>query len=95
MESSLTIRTRRRCSDRQLEWNIGISNDDKKKASHLPCPCCESPTIDVRGDYEICLVCGWEDDPVQSDDPTFAGGANRSSLNETRRHWQKTKTKVH
>ncbi|MBH9663718.1 hypothetical protein L0Z19_27105 [Burkholderia multivorans] len=66
-----------------------------KKESHLPCPCCESPTIGVRGDYEICPVCGWEDDPVQSDDPTFAGGANQSSLNEARKHWQTTKSKVH
>jgi hypothetical protein len=67
----------------------------QEKESRLPCPSCDSLTIDVRGDYEICSVCGWEDDPVQLGDPTFAGGANRSSLNEARKHWLTTKTKVH
>ncbi|WP_090544638.1 CPCC family cysteine-rich protein [Paraburkholderia caballeronis] len=67
----------------------------QEKGNCLPGPCCESLTIGVRGEYEICPVCGWEDDPVQSDDPTFAGGANRSSLNEARKHRRTTKTKVH
>ncbi|NKJ48094.1 hypothetical protein CIC12_15365 [Burkholderia sp. SG-MS1] len=67
----------------------------QEKESRLPCPCCKSLTIGVRDDYEICPVCGWEDDPVQSSDPTFAGGANQNSLNEARKHWQTTKTKVH
>lgn len=26
------------------------------------CPACGIPTLDLRGDYEICVVCGWEDD---------------------------------
>ncbi|WP_250528588.1 CPCC family cysteine-rich protein [Caballeronia sp. GAWG2-1] len=60
----------------------------------LPCPCCNSLTLSGRGDYEICDVCGWEDDPVQSDDPEFAGGANRSSLNEARMLWQARKDKT-
>jgi hypothetical protein len=36
------------------------------------------------GTYEICGVCGWEDDPVQFDDPDYAGGANGASLREWR-----------
>lgn len=67
----------------------------REKENRLACACCESSTISVRGDYEICPVCGWEDDPVQFDDPAFAGGANRSNLNEARKHWQTTKTKAH
>lgn len=39
--------------------------------------------------YEICPVCGWEHDRVQEQDPDFAGGANRASLNETRTAYQK------
>ncbi|EGN7764477.1 hypothetical protein ISN88_004608, partial [Escherichia coli] len=35
--------------------------------------------------YEICPICGWEDDPVQSADPDFSGGANSPSLNEAKR----------
>ncbi|MDR5818824.1 MULTISPECIES: CPCC family cysteine-rich protein [unclassified Caballeronia] len=60
----------------------------------LPCPCCDSVTLSDRGNYEICAVCGWEDDPVQSDDPTFAGGANQSSLNEARALWQARKNQA-
>lgn len=50
------------------------------------CPCCDFPTLDEEppGTYEICRVCGWEDDNVQFDDPDFPGGANRESLNEYR-----------
>ncbi|MES2421301.1 MAG: CPCC family cysteine-rich protein [Pseudomonadota bacterium] len=32
----------------------------------------------------MCDSCRWEDDPVQENDPNFAGGANRESLNEAR-----------
>jgi hypothetical protein len=28
----------------------------------------------------VCPVCFWEDDALQFDDPTFAGGANEMSL---------------
>ncbi|RJQ76067.1 CPCC family cysteine-rich protein [Amycolatopsis panacis] len=48
-----------------------------------PCPCCgylvhgEPP-----GSYAICPVCDWEDDLVQLRWPTYAPGANRSSLVE-------------
>ncbi|EEX8828996.1 hypothetical protein DWH00_004983, partial [Escherichia coli] len=50
-----------------------------------PCPCCGNKTIDEPGCYEICPICGWEDDPVQSADPDFSGGANSPSLNEAKR----------
>jgi hypothetical protein len=29
-------------------------------------------------------MCGWEDDPVQFDDPDYRGGANADSLREHR-----------
>lgn len=32
------------------------------------------------GTYELCPVCGWEDDGVQLANPTSGGGANRGSL---------------
>lgn len=53
-----------------------------------PCPCCSSRTLGALGSYEICDVCGWEDDPVQSADPDYAGGANHENLNSARRRWQ-------
>ena len=36
------------------------------------------------GTYDICGLCGYEDDPVQFDNQDFRGGANRESLNECR-----------
>lgn len=53
--------------------------------NNLPCPCCKSLVLEESGEYEICPVCGWEDDPVQRKDPDFAGGANELSLNEARK----------
>jgi hypothetical protein len=39
------------------------------------------------GTYEICSVCGWEDDPVQANEPDYKGGANSVSLNEARENF--------
>jgi Cysteine-rich CPCC len=41
-----------------------------------------------RGAFEICPVCGWEDDPAQSADPGLAGGANEPSLDAARAAWR-------
>jgi hypothetical protein len=58
------------------------------KKHRLPCPCCGSNVLQARGAFEICPVCGWEDDPAQSRDPDLAGGANGPSLNNARATWQ-------
>ena len=44
------------------------------------CACCGYKTIEEKGNYEICPICFWEDDPVQEADPWFEGGANAPSL---------------
>lgn len=41
------------------------------------------------GTFQICPVCYWEDDNVQFDDPSFAGGANQESLNDARANFKK------
>jgi hypothetical protein len=49
----------------------------------LPCPACGFLVVaGSYGTYEICAVCGWEDDGVQLANPTSGGGANRESLVE-------------
>jgi len=53
----------------------------------LPCLCCGALTIGERDTYEICLVCRWEDDPVQAEDHEYGGGANELSLSEARAQW--------
>lgn len=71
--------------------------------TQYPCHCCEKLIFDSPpdGDFSICPICGWEDDPVQSSDPDFAGGANQLSLNQARAAWKLrlkmvgTKSKTH
>jgi len=53
----------------------------------LACVCCGSRTIHRHGAFEICRVCGWEDDPTQAQDINLAGGANRESLAQARAAW--------
>lgn len=60
----------------------------KKK---YPCPCCGRHTINKPGDFEICPICGWEDDKTQSDDIDFDGGANELSLRQAREKYKATK----
>ena len=49
------------------------------------CPVCAAVVTGTAGSYEICAMCGWEDDPVQRDDSSFSPGANELSLDEARR----------
>lgn len=46
----------------------------------FPCACCGSLTVEEPGDYELCPVCFWEDDPDQKQDSAFESGANGYSL---------------
>jgi hypothetical protein len=58
-----------------------------KKPKHT-CPCCGYLTFsEDPGNYEICHVCFWEDDPVQLLDPWFQGGANKISLLEAQKNY--------
>ncbi|MBK0097148.1 hypothetical protein IBT49_14275 [Erwinia sp. S63] len=59
-----------------------------------PCICCGNNTIGEPDRYEICSFCHWEDDPVQSNDPDFGGGANRLSLIEARSFIFKSRAKT-
>jgi len=50
------------------------------------CPCCENLTLNEQppGTFEICELCGWEDDAWQFRNPDCEGGANQLSLNQAR-----------
>jgi len=51
-----------------------------------PCPACGFLVfVEPPGSYDICPVCGWEDDAVQLRHPALCGGANASSLVEAQR----------
>ncbi|BBJ44732.1 hypothetical protein SSPO_074500 [Streptomyces antimycoticus] len=58
------------------------SQGQKKKVA---CPCCKFLTLEARGWYEICPVCGWEDsgqDDNNADE--YIGGPNHVTLTEAR-----------
>ena len=52
------------------------------------CACCEQFSIPANSIYEICPICGWEDDGLQNDDPQFDGGANEMSLEQAKAAYQ-------
>ncbi len=52
------------------------------------CPCCGKSIVE---EYDICEVCGWENDPIQRSKPDFAGGANRMSLIDAQQAYKEGK----
>jgi hypothetical protein len=55
------------------------------------CPCCEYITLDENPKdptFEICPVCCWENDPLQSDKPDYCGGPNRVSLIQAKKNFK-------
>ncbi|MBK8672891.1 MAG: hypothetical protein IPN93_07865 [Bacteroidetes bacterium] len=84
--------------DRWVSTNplIGFDKESLEKAlriltinSKFACPCCGHLTYteEPNGNYDICPVCYWEDDPIQLKDPTYKGGANRVSLVQAQRNF--------
>lgn len=53
------------------------------------CPCCGFYTFEEKpdGNYDICPVCFWEDDPIQLQDETYEGGANHVSLKDAKKNY--------
>ena len=56
----------------------------KMNDTNYTCPCCGFKTLDEKppGTFEICRMCGWEVDAVQTQDPDYIGGPNRICLRE-------------
>ncbi|MEA4964798.1 MAG: CPCC family cysteine-rich protein [Oscillospiraceae bacterium] len=48
------------------------------------CECCGNAVLSPSSEFEICPICGWEDDDIQNDNPDMSGGANDMSLNEAK-----------
>ena len=60
----------------------------------IKCPVCGESFFAYANSYEICPVCGWQDDLVQRNEPDYTGGANKLSLNQYRAEWGKQKQAV-
>lgn len=55
------------------------------ETSNTLCPVCGRTHV---AEYDICNICGWENDPVQASKPTLPGGANQMSLEEARKAYR-------
>lgn len=55
------------------------------------CACCGQESLPPDSVFEICPVCGWQDDEVQNDEPDFEGGANDMSLNQAKEAYRQGK----
>lgn len=53
------------------------------------CPCCGREKVEK---FDICSICGWENDPLQMQKPSYCGGANKMSLHEAQEAFRKGKT---
>jgi hypothetical protein len=78
-------------ADRAPEWIKDLSEGLEVELAQAPryaCDCCGYRTLLNPGRYEICDVCGWEDDRAdrgrRSGGPDAPSGPNRISLSEGR-----------
>jgi hypothetical protein len=64
---------------------FGLSGEDVL----YHCPCCGYPTLAIRGGFDVCAVCHWEDDGQDSHDADrVRGGPNgHLSLTEARANY--------
>ena len=58
------------------------------RSGKTACPCCGCKTLSTRGQYDICPVCFWEDDPIAEKYPDEAHGCNGVSLTEAQNNYK-------
>lgn len=71
-----------------LEEDVARYRDTHEKLGKLFCPVCGKYEFEEEGDYDICEICRWENDQLQTERPDYAGGANIMSLNQARKAYQ-------
>lgn len=69
-------------------WEHYEKEETNKK---YPCPCCGCLTFDEppTGNYDICPVCFWEDDPIALEKPDEELGCNGVSLTQAKKNYKK------
>ena len=53
------------------------------------CRICEQ--TDIEFEFQVCKVCGWEDDDIQYENPDYIGGANDMSYNLYKKFFEENK----
>jgi hypothetical protein len=54
----------------------------------IKCPICGKYDFAEEDDYDICTICGWENDGLQMSQHDYAGGANWLSVNQARENYR-------
>ena len=75
-------------------WVEALSHDFERELREAPrfvCECCGYRTLLSEGHYEICRVCGWEDDrrDLRGGDLDIQSGPNRVSLRQARANFRR------
>lgn len=55
------------------------------------CACCGEFSLPMESAFEICPICGWQEDDIQEEDPTLTGGANDMSLQQAKEAYKNKK----
>ena len=73
---------------------ISIGRDKKmSKSVKYPCPVCgEMCMSEPSGSFDICPVCGWEEDGYQQRHPDETGANGKWTLNKAKETWKRGKT---
>ena len=78
-------------ADLLREWkSLDVEKAIPAPDTRRPCPCCGNYTLNAEtpGNYEVCPVCFWIDDPQAAENPDIVVGCNEISLSEARRNYQ-------
>ncbi len=71
-----------------LSENLNTSiKIDGLEPTLFPCPCCGYKSLTNRGEYDICMVCYWEDDGTTRDEDDSA--ANKMTLASAKENFKK------
>ncbi|MDE7424430.1 MAG: hypothetical protein K2N51_12215 [Lachnospiraceae bacterium] len=58
---------------------------DGENPKMYPCPCCGKETLSIRGEYDICSNCNWEDDGNEDED--MYSSANHMTLKQGKKNY--------
>jgi hypothetical protein len=76
--------------DRRRKFNSLLDNSKDLGELGFTCPSCGYPTLGEREGYEICTLCGWEDDGQDDEnaDAVWGGPNGGISLNDSRHNFE-------
>lgn len=88
-KNKLSINEYKDFYNKKLEKNPSYEycKENHIKTSHI-CPICGKYKFNDYGLFDICPNDGWEDDPLQNENPNYSGGANNLSLNDYKKDYQ-------